>query len=82
VRRRKGQRVEKILINKQEITAAASKEGSIIDTGTAPTLNTVAAERGKKLRSARVRCMQMLAPSCPLLVTHAVRKLAKRNATK
>jgi hypothetical protein len=36
--------VEKILINKQEMNAAASKEGSIIDIDTAPTLNTVSGE--------------------------------------
>lgn len=43
---RKG--MEKILINKQEMNAAASKEGSIIDIDTGPTLNTVSGERGKE----------------------------------
>jgi len=40
--------MEKILINKQEMNAAASKEGSIIDIDTGPTLNTVSGERGKE----------------------------------
>ena len=41
-----GDEAEKILINKQEVAATASKEGSIIDIGTRAVLS--APERGKR----------------------------------
>lgn len=71
---RKG--MEKILINKQEMNAAASKEGSIIDIDTDRTLNTVSGERELRsgVRSHGSTC-SIWCPSWPLYVNRSGKKL-------